>query len=52
VFKKNISLEVTKGIYSGVRAEKAATHKYDVRTLDKVRSSIAVLDDNFLKECV
>ena len=50
--QKNISLEVTKGIYSGVRAEKAATHKYDVRTLDKVRSSIAVLDDNFLRECV
>jgi len=40
--QKNISLEVTKGIYSGVRAEKAATHEYDVRDLDRVRALRAV----------
>ena len=49
---KNISHEVTKGIYSNVRAEKAAQYEYDVRDLDRVRSSRAVLDDNVLRECV
>ena len=48
--KKNISLEVTKGVYSGVRAEKAAEHEYDVRDLDRVRASRAVKDDNVLRE--
>ena len=50
--QKNISLEVTKGIYPDVRAEKAAKYEYDVRDLDRVRSSRAVLDDNVLRECV
>ena len=45
---KNISLEVTKGIYSNVRTEKAAKYEYDVRDLDRVRSSRAVLDDRDL----
>ena len=48
MFKKNISLEVTKGIYSNVRAEKAAKYEYDVRDLDRVRSSRALLDDRVL----
>jgi hypothetical protein len=52
VRSKNISLEATKGIYSGVRAEKAAKHEYDVRDLDKVRASRAVWDDNVLREFV
>ena len=49
---KNISHEVTKEIYSGLRAEKAAKYEYDVRDLDRVRSSRAVLDNNVLRECV
>jgi hypothetical protein len=52
VRSKNISLEVTKGIYSGVRVERAAKYEYDVRDLDRVRSSRAVLDNNVLRECV
>ena len=50
--QKNISHEVTKGIYPDVRAEKAAKYEYDIRDLDRVRSSRAVLDDNVLRECV
>ena len=49
---KNISLEVTKGIYPDVRAEKAAKYEYDVRDLDRVGSSRAVLDDKVLREFV
>ena len=49
---KNISLEVTKGIYPDVRAEKAAKYEYDVRDLDRVRASRAVKDDNVLRKCV
>ena len=49
---KNISHEVTKGIYSNVRAEKAAKYEYDVRDLDRVRASRAVKDDNVLRKCV
>ena len=52
MFKKNISLEVTKGIYSGVRAEKAAKYEYDARDLGRVRTLRAVLGDNVLRECV
>ena len=49
---KNVSHELTKGIYPDVRAEKAAKYEYDVRELDRVRSSRAVLDNNVLRECV
>ena len=49
---KNIRHEVTEGIYSNVRAEKAAKYKYDVRDLDRVGSSRAVLDDKVLREFV
>jgi hypothetical protein len=52
VRSKNISHEVTKEIYSGLRAEKSAKYECDVRNLDRVRSSRAVLDDNVLRECV
>ena len=45
---KNVSHEVTKGIYSNVRAEKAAKYEYDVRDLNRVRSSRALLDDKVL----
>ena len=50
--QKNVGHEVTKGIYSNVRAKKAAKYEYDVRDLDRVRSSRAVLDDNVLRKCV
>ena len=40
--QKNISLKVTKGIYSGGRAKKAARHEYDVSDLDKARASRAM----------
>ena len=50
--KKNVSHEVTKGLYSNVRAEKTAKYEHDVRDLDRVGSSRAVLDDNVLRECV
>ena len=46
---KNVSHEVTKGIYSNVRAEKAAKYEYDVRDLNRVRSPRAVLDDKVLR---
>ena len=49
---KNISLEVTKEIYPDLRVEKSAKYEYDVRELDRVRSSRAVLDNNVLRECV
>ena len=52
VCSKNVSHELTKGIYPDVRAEKAAKYEYDVRELDRVRSSRAVLDNNVLRECV
>ena len=47
---KNVSHELTKGIYPGVKAEKAAKYEYDVRDLDRVRASRAVKDDNVLRE--
>ena len=47
--QKNVSIEVTKGIYSNVRAEKAAKYEYDVRDLNRVRSSRALLDDKVLR---
>jgi len=43
---------VTRGIYSNVRAKKAAKYECDVRNLDRVRSSRAVLGDDVLRECV
>ena len=49
---KNVSHELTKGIYPDVRAEKAAKYEYDVRDLDRVRASRAVLGDDVLRECV
>ena len=49
---KNISHEVTKEIYSGLRAEKAAKYEYDARDLGRVRTLRAVLGDNVLRECV
>ena len=49
---RNISHEVTKGIYSNVRAEKADKHENDVRDLDRVGVSRAVQRDNVLRECV
>ena len=52
VCSKNVSHELTKGIYPDVRAEMAAKYEYDVRELDRVRSSRAVLDNNVLRECV
>jgi len=52
VRSRNISHEVTKGIYSNVRAEKASTYEYDGRDLDRVRASRAVLGDDVLRECV
>ena len=50
--QQNVSHEVTKGIYSNVRAEKASKYEYDVRDLDRVRASRAVKDDNVLRKCV
>jgi len=39
---------LTKGICPDVKAEKAAKYEYDVRDLNRVRSSRALLDDKVL----